>query len=48
MKIKIIISVLLAGVLSGKIYSQTTLNALYNLPRPGDRIVKLQVAYKAP
>ena len=39
MRIKIIISVLLTGVLLGKIYSQTTLNALYNLPRQGDRIV---------
>ena len=48
MKIKIIISVLLIGVLLGKIYSQTTLNALYNLPRQGDRIVKLQAAYKDP
>lgn len=48
MRIKIIISVLLTGVLLGKIYSQTTLNALYNLPRQGDRIVKLQVAYKDP
>ena len=45
---KSLLSLLFASVLSLQLSAQATLNSSCNLPRPGDRLVKQQVDYKAP
>ena len=45
---KSLLSLLFASVLSFQLSAQATLNSSCNLPRPGDRLVKQQVDYKAP